>query len=94
MNKMDNIYIINKTDHYLPTLDKTFYYLVIDQTAQCGHFRRDLGCGKAVKSHGRGAQKLSMGGQRAVIAQNYKQMAILAANQGSQGYSKSLHNAT
>ena len=32
-------------------------------------------------------------GQRVVIAQNYKQMAILAANQGVQGYSKLLHNA-
>ena len=29
-----------------------------DQTAEYGRFRQDLGCGKAVKSRGRGAKTI------------------------------------
>ena len=49
------------------------------QSAEYGRFRRDLGCGKAVKSRGRGAKMIwgrLGGGQGAVVPRNYKQMAI------------------
>ena len=32
--------------------------VLISQTAEYGRFRRDLGCGKAVKSRGRGAKMI------------------------------------
>ena len=53
--------------------------LLVCQTAEYGRFRRDLGCGKA-ENLGAGEQKQCWGGLRggqgAVIARNYKQMAI------------------
>ena len=55
------------------------FVFVASQTAEYGRFRRDLGCRKAVKSQGRGAKMIwgwLGGGQGAVVARNYKQMAI------------------
>ena len=70
---------VQENNFFSQILAKLSKKLRIGQTAEYGRFRRDLGCGKAVKSRGRGAKIIwgrLGGGQGAVVARNYKQMAI------------------